>query len=460
MMRKEIHNEIKKYLLESSWCDYSSGNKIKRIIEDFKKKNTGIADDDKSVLKSIAEETRSGTLIKVKILHHKTGVILKIVIYGANGEDIYFQRDTYLKNAFNAETITSLLKVWLKEYRWLIPYDGKILNVFQEQFISDVKADSGVSVGDEVEIVRLKAKKGRLWSREILGWDTELIAKAQINKKSYIQSLGTILFKEPGKRVQVGDWVIIKKLNRKNKSKEIRSSLKNKKHTRIGLGTASLFFTVGTGAVTSISESGTTKEISGYPVGFSLGTEIWLTRKYWGGLDISQKWSTYEGGTYNSTSNSTGAYKLKFGYRYPTKKFVYERYINIFSGFGRYSYSVKNQPLDNFVATMFQGILLGINGHLPVRISGNKLKVFFVLDMILDLDIFLWQKYWEQYSIFGEVKSISSISFTFGASYLYRRNLWLDISYERSSNSATFDTPGISSQFVEGDIKLGVTYNY
>ena len=154
----KVFLNIENYLKESDWCYYKYNSEILNILGSYKN-NLSSHLRNKNVLKLVAEKTKAGSLIKIRLTKKNKGVRLRLIIYGPNGVDIYFDETTDIEKIDIGE-ITGTIKNWLNIFSKEIPYDGKIVGILGDQFTVDMGHEMGFISGTIVKIIRpLKKKK-------------------------------------------------------------------------------------------------------------------------------------------------------------------------------------------------------------------------------------------------------------------------------------------------------------
>ncbi len=451
----KVYEEVERYLRSSQWCYYRPNSEIINILGNFKR-NLNEHLNNPDVLKVVADKTKAGSLIKVDIENIGKGVIAQLIVIGANGRDIYFKEKLQLESN-DAVVIGQTVKNWLNLYEKSIPYDGRILGILGNQFTVDLGKDYGVFVSDNVEILRPVRKKKHPLFKEIVDWETEKLAVGRIFYVSTTQSQGKIDKYSTRKRVEIDDWVLLKKSEEKRKSDLLRLPYErmdeNKKYSFGRLGTVGLSALLGSGKVSS-STGSATNNMSGMLLGVRIHGELWATRNYWGSLEISSKFGTYKqksgtlGTSTNSASNSI--WKIKGGYRYLPLGFFYGPQLDGYVGYAKYGYGLDNQSADKIGDVSFSGIILGGKGSLPIM---KRYRAF------LRLEFMLTSSYSEQEVLYGEDESSSNYNVEIGGSYKYSPNMSIEGGIDFSSNKAEF-TNGRSITLKDTTFNGGVRFNF
>lgn len=451
----KVFEEVERYLRSSQWCYYRPNSEIINILGNYKR-NLNEHLNNPDVIRVVADKTKAGSIIRVDIESIGKGVITHLKVIGENGRDIYFKEKIQLETN-DPVVIGQTVKNWLNLYEKNIPYDGRVLGILGNQFTVDLGKEYGVFVNDNVEVLRPIKKKKHPLFKEVVDWETEKLAKGRIFYVSSTQSQGKIDKYTTRKRVEIDDWVLLKKSEEKRKNDSLKLPYEqrdeNEKFKFGKLGTVGLFATVGSGKVSSTTGSGT-NIMSGMLMGVNIHGEIWATRNYWGSLEIASRFGTYKqksgslGTTTNSASNNV--WKLKAGYRYLPLGFFYGPQVDGYVGYAKYGYGLDNQAADKIGDVSFSGLILGGKGSVPIL---KRYRAY------LRLEFMLTSSYTEQEVLYGEDESSSNYNIEIGGSYKYSPNMTVEGGIDFNSNKADF-TNGRSIAFKDTSFKGGVRFNF
>ena len=446
----KVFEDVERYLRDSDWCYYTSNSEILNILANYKKNLDQVLENPR-VLKIISEKTNTGSLIKVKVENEVKGVNVEIEVIGKNGEDIYFKESTRL-NTEEHKVISQTIKNWLVVYEKQIPYDGIITGVLGNQFTLDVGTNRSMFQGNEVVVLRPLGKRNHPLLKEIVDWETEKLGEGKVIHSSDTQAQGNILSYSTKKRMRVGDWVLLER-NKDSNLVEKRKYEEDNPYEFGKLGEVSLLFNVGKGSATS--ENPDVKKIGGTLLGVDLRTSLWITRKYWVGLDIGKTFgslSSEEGSLSRSENDmSNSLFNLKFGYKYLPMGFFYGPQIDAFIGYGSYTYGLDSSPADGMTEVSFKGILMGARGSIPVQK---------IIRLYMELSLLFNPSYDEEGAVFGEEDSARNYALEFGGKYLYAPNMTFDLSYGVNSSKASFTNPEKSITVKQSTFKLGTTFTF
>ena len=446
----KVFEEVEYYLKESDWCTYQSNSEILNIFANYKKNLDAILEN-KKVLKIVSEKTRTGSMIKVKIINQVKGVDVSIRVIGENGEDILFKEETRL-NSDDYTVIAQTIKNWLDVYEKNIPYDGRVIGVLGNQFTIDAGTAHGIFTQNEVIISRPMVKRKHPLLKEIVDWDTEKIGSARIIHTNKTQSTAKVLQYDTKKRLKVGDWIIAKKPD--DKTFIEKPKYEQKSDFEFGkLGTVGLLFNIGKGSATATSTD--IKKLGGTIFGIDLTGTIWATRQYWASLSLGRKIGTLkkEEGTLTNNSNSLSLSKmdLKMGYKYLPMGFFYGPQVDAYFGYASYTFGLDTSTADGFTEVSFKGILLGAKGSFPIQ---REFRAH------LELGFLFSPKYTEEANVYGGDDSASAYNIDVGGSYLYSPNMTIDASYGITSAKAKFASPTASLKVKESALKVGTTFTF
>lgn len=447
----KVFEQVEQYLQESEWCYYRPNSEIINILANYKK-NLSSHLDNKEVLKIIAERTKTGSLIRTKIINQVNGAEIQLTVLGDNGEDIYFKESTTIKGD-DAALMAQTIKNWLDIYEKTIPYDGRVIGVLGDQFTVDIGKTYGVSVDHDVIISRPEGGARHPLLKEVVEWKTQKVGEGTIFHIAESQSQGKMQEYEQKRRLKIEDWVILKK-NQKQKIKQ-DEPIEDPEGQDFGkVGTFGLFFNIGNGSATLITPS-STKKIGGTLLGIDLEAEVWATRNFWAGMDVSRKLGTFkkkEGLLQNESNSVTiGTYKAMVGYRYLPLGFFYGPRVDGYIGYANYNYGLDTQASDGFTEASFKGLMLGVGGSIPL---------FKVVRIMLDIDFMVKPKYAEEVALYGEADSTSNYHLEGGVQYLYSPAMSLDASLGFSNSKAKFQDSTNKLTFKETSLKLGATFTF
>jgi hypothetical protein len=448
----KVFEELELYLKEGTWCFYESNSGILDILSNYKR-NLNAYLENKDVLRTIAEKVQAGSLIKVSIMSVMKGVDVKVKILADNGSDIYFKEETRL-DSDDPIIIAQTVKNWLDVYEKSIPYDGRIIGVLGDQFTTDLGHGYGAYAQNQVQITRPIRKKKHPLLKEIVGWETQIIGNGKLFHVSSSQSQGNITQYENRKKVNVDDWVVLKKeIKGENKKtndeyyKEINANSFGKH------GTIALHATLGTGSDTLVDT--TTKKIGGIVFGIDVVAEIWATRDWWGSLELGRSFGSYskEEGVLTSPSNtfSGSIFKLKAGYKYLPLGFFFGPQIDAFAGYASYSYGLDTSVTDLISGVTFSGILFGVRGTLPIH---KLVKISLQLDFIFN------PAFAQDVNLYQSPSSTSNYHMEIGGSYVYSPSMTYELTVGYISSNANFKTGPKSVMLKNTDVKIGAVFTF
>jgi len=451
----KVFEEVERYLKESEWCYYKTNSEILNILGNYKR-NLEVHMENKDVLRILAEKTKAGSLIKVKVKSNVKGVDVEVRVIGDNGEDVYFKENTSL-NRSDPVLVGQTVNNWLDLYSKRIPYDGRIVGVLGEQFTVDIGKTYGVFSGTEIEIKRPLRKKRHPLLKEVVDWDVEKLADGRILQPSRAQSHGRIVRYFSNKKIEINDWVLL--LSKKKKTVVVEKGdfeeLDDKKNEyKFGkIGKVGIFAVVGSA---SHSQSGSaSKKLSGSNFGMNLKAELWATRKWWGSLDIGKKFGslsqeegTFSKDTFDIDMNSL---KLKLGYKYLPMGFFYGPQIDGYFGYASYSYGLDTSSSDNITEVSFKGPLLGTNASMPVM---KNFRAYLQLDFILSTG---FDESTELHT--SEEESASNFSVGFGGIYTYSPSMNIEGGLIITNNKVKFVDES-EVKIKDSSLQIGATFIY
>ncbi len=447
----KVFEEVENYLKDSNWCTYKSNSELINILAQYSR-NFESHLKNKDVLKVVSDKTKAGTMIRIEMQDQLQMVNLSVEVVGENGEDIYFKEKTQLKSKDEALIARTIIN-WLEVYEKTIPYDGRIKGILGDQFTIDIGKKSLVFNGNEIVIERPIGKRRHPLLKEITDYETEKIADAKVFDVSDTQAQAKVTNYETNKKLRLEDWVRVRSES-KRKAIEQANFDDDKKEAEVGkLGQVGMYLTMGPG---SVDLSGTTsKSSSGILYGFDIEGEIWATRNYWIGLDVSQKIGTYskETGTFTNNENKTNnsVFRLKAAYKYLPLGFFYGPQVDFYGGLGKFKYGMQTQTSDGFSEFTFSGLMLGARGSLPLA-DGFRMYLIF--------DFHLTSSFEEKTRVYGSDESSSHYRLEAGGNYQYEPNILLSGGLNIMSNKANFTGNTKELQFKDFSAKFGAIYTF
>lgn len=446
----KVFEEIENYIKDGTWCTYKSNSELINILGQYSKNLEGHLNN-KDVLKVIADKTKAGTMIRIALVLGANTADVKVEIIGENGEDRYFKEQTQLKNT-DPMVIAQTVKNWLDVYEKTIPYNGRVKGVLGDQFTIDIGKKSQIHNGSDIVIERPTTKRQHPLLKEVIDYQTEKIADARVFDVSDNQAQAKIISYEGNKKLRIEDWVKVRSVESRKVIEQVAYGEKD--DNEFGkLGSLGIFLNVGSGSVT---QSGAAeKSMDGMLIGGDLEAELWATRNYWVGLDFGKKFGSYKKnvGTFSSDSNSTDntAVRFKAGYKYLPLGFFYGPQVDIYGGYGSYTYGINTNTTDGLTEFNFSGLLLGVRGSIPI-LEGTR--------MYLLIDFLLTSSYKEKVVTFGPDDSSSNYRLEVGGQYAYETNITLSGGVQILSNKASFKGATKEEQFKDTSVKVGAIFTF
>ncbi len=447
---------LEDYLKSSDWCYYQSNSEIINILGNYRKNISGHLKN-KEVLKLISEKSDSGALIRIDIENQIKGISLSIDVIGSNGSDVYFKEKTKL-DSVEPEFIALTVENWLKLYEKTIPYDGRIIGILGNQFTLDVGRGYGVRVGDSIKISRPLRKRKHPLLKEIVDWETKVLARGKIYNITNSQAQGKIEEYNTRGKIKLEDWAIIG--GGKSLAEQINVSEEDAEKYKFGkLGSVGLYFDLGMGTETLTESDGSENVAGGMLLGLQTKLEMWITRKYWGSLEVGKHYGNYskKKGNISSDTNviDTLTYKLKAGYKYLPLGFFYGPQIDGYLGYASYNYGLDTDRTSGITETTFSGILVGMRADVPVY---NQYRLF------VKIDVLPYAAFDEEIKLHGGEKSSLGYDFELGATYSVSPTMSLYGSLNVVSNKAKFESGtshGIRTiTFKENNLRFGTQFTF
>jgi hypothetical protein len=445
----QVFEDLENYIKESSWCTYRSNSELINVLGQYSK-NLENHLGNKDVLKVIADKTKAGTMIKVSLELSPGFTEVKLEVIGENGEDKFFKENTQLKSN-DVSLISQTIKNWLDVYEKTIPYQGRVKGVLGDQFTIDIGKKSNIYNGAEIIIERITGKRQHPLLKEIVDYQSEKIAEAKVFDVSDNQAQAKVIQYEGNKKLRLEDWVKVRSSEQRKAIEQLNYG--NEKEENGKLGTAGIFLNFGAG---SASQSGSTdRSKKGLLYGANLESELWLTRAYWVGIDISKSLGNYSTDTGSFITNSYTAnnsiFRFKFGYKYLPMGFFYGPQLDVYAGYASFDYGFNTNTNDGYTDFTFSGMLVGMKGNIPIY---EKIRMYLVLDFLVT------SSYKEQNAVFGSDESSSHYRIGAGGTYNYEQNIMISAGLEALSNKASFTGATKEEQFKDISAKVGTIFTF
>jgi hypothetical protein len=447
----KVHEELETYLKNSSWCYYRSNSGLISIFSKFRN-NLPTHLKNKEVLKVVSQKAKAGSIIRINLTSHISGIEVQMDIVGDNGEDIYFSEKVLLDKD-DITLIVRTVKNWFNLYEKNIPYDGRVIGVLGDQITIDIGKTYKINIGDQMVIRRPLAKKRHPLLKRIVEWETIVLAKGKVFSVSDRQALGVIKTYTTKQKLIVGDWVRLVKMPQKDMTQRYSyPEIKANEFGKLGtLGIAIDFSKSDTSTVTS----GANKSVGALIFGLSVEAEVWVTRQYFGIFEFGRRFGSLskKSGTLvqDAVSTTEGTFKLLGGFKYLPLGFFYGPQIDFLAGIGTYSYNMDNVAADGFGENEFTGIIFGIRASLPLH---REFRGF------VSAEIMPFPKFKETSSIYGGSSSISSVQLEIGGKYQYNPLITLDGSFQMTSNKASFGGANSSLHYRSTAFKVGGSFSF
>lgn len=446
-----VFEEVEKYLKTAGWCDYKSSSEVISIFSKYRDQLDSYLDDP-SVIKTVADRLRVGSLIRIKLKYEVDKIDVNLEVYGEDGKEVYFSEKAVL-NKVDVYSIKSRVESWLEIYEASIPYDGKVLGVLGDQITFDFNKTKRVGVGQEFKIVRLKGRKKHPLLKKIVEWDAQPVGHGKIFNVSRTQAIGNIKVYTSENQVVVGDWVRLEKYHPKIPP----STFNDDKYSeqKFGkLGELALSFSLNSHTATT-STAGGSKKMGGYILGINAETEIYITRNYFAQAEFSKRVGSLDKESGSPSSSSTNqdmtTLKLVGGYKYLPMGFFYGPQINFYGGFVSYSYKLDESASDGHGQNSFSGLLFGVGGSVPIE---KGIRAFASGEVIPFGD------FSDDDNIFGSTKSTSSMVFEVGGTYLWAPGLTIIGSFEVTNNSGKFKGNNSEVGYSNSAFKIGGLFSF
>jgi hypothetical protein len=311
----KVFEQLEKNLKQSHWCTYVSNSGLIGIFSKYRE-NLNQHLKEKDVLKTVAEKLKVGSLLRINLISELNGVEVQLEVNGEDGEDLYFSEKTLLASD-DVDLISQTVINWLEMYSKMIPYDAKINGILGDQITLDVGKGYPIKVGQEFVVKRPTQKRKHPLLKKIVDWDSDVLAEGKIFNISENQALGMVKVYKTDRKLNAGDWVRLTQV--KQDFIEVDKIEEKVEENPGSLGIVSLALFTSSASVDNSTATGSNR-MSGYLFGFDFRGEGWLTRQYFGILEVSRsigKLTKASGSPDKSSINSSfGKFKLMGGYKY------------------------------------------------------------------------------------------------------------------------------------------------
>lgn len=445
-----VFQEIEKYLKNSEWCFYKTNSEILNILSHYRK-NLNDHLNNPEVLAILADKTKSGSIIKVKLTRDMKKFIVELKIFASNGSDIIYRNKSFAEND-SIEVISQIIKNWLDIYKTTIPYEGRVIGVLGNQFTMDIGKALGAYPKGKINIVRPIQRKKHPLLKEVVNFQTRDIADGIIFHVNQGQSVGNVKVYMGKNQVQVGDWVVLDKKDQ-GMIKTEGGFADPKKYSFGKLGQVSVGLGLGSGSATIEGDNTDLVKIGGVVYGINVRSELWITRYLWAGIDIEKYFGSYgeKEGTVSLDSNGAdpGKTRIKVAYKYLPLGFFYGPQIDAYLGYKNVSYGFDSS--DGFTSFSISGILAGVRGNIPLH---KLLRMYLSLEFLISAD------YAEDTDNLGVADSASNYEIELGAIYNLQPNMKIQGFFTINDAEATFRNPTTVMSVKETGIGGNVLFNF
>ncbi len=447
----KVFEELEKNLKQSHWCTYVSNAGLIGIFSKYRE-NLAQHLKEKDVLKTVSEKLKVGSLLRVNIISELNSVEVQLEVNGEDGEDIYFSEKSVLKSD-DVQVISQTVLNWLDVYSKMIPYDAKINGILGDQITLDVGKGYPIRVGQEFVVKRPTQKKKHPLLKKIVDWEADILAEGKVFNISENQALGMVKVYKSEKKLSAGDWVRLEPM--KQDFLEVEKIEEKQKEEPGTLGVLSLSLFTSSASVDNSTPTGSNR-MSGYLFGFDFRGEGWLTRQYFGILEVSRsigQLTKASGSPEKSSLNSSfGKFKLLGGYKYLPIGFFYGPQVDVYGGWANYLFDLDYSANDGFGQANISGIVLGVAANVPI----NREYRFMVR-----ADFIPFPTFKDEDSIYGPNDSTSAMNLEVGLKYQFTPNMTLDGGLETLSAKGRFNSSFKEISYHDNiKLKFGASFNY
>ncbi len=447
----KVFEQLEKNLKQSHWCTYVSNSGLIGIFSKYRE-NLNQHLKEKDVLKTVAEKLKVGSLLRINIISELNGVEVQLEVNGEDGEDLYFSEKTLLASD-DVDLISQTVINWLEIYSKMIPYDAKINGILGDQITLDVGKGYPIKVGQEFVVKRPIQKRKHPLLKKIVDWDSDVLAEGKIFNISENQALGMVKVYKTDRKLTAGDWVRLTPV--KQDFIEVDKIEEKMEENPGSLGIVSLALFTSSASVDNSTPTGSNR-MSGYLFGFDFRGEGWLTRQYFGILEVSRsigKLTKASGSPDKSSINSSfGKFKLMGGYKYLPIGFFYGPQVDIYGGWANYLFDLDYSANDGFGQANISGVVLGVAANVPI----NREYRFSVR-----ADFIPFPTFKDSDSIYSSSETTSAMNLEVGLKYQYTPRMTLDGGLETLSAKGRFNSSFKEISYHDNlKLKFGASFNY
>lgn len=430
----QVYQQTEDFLKDVKWCYYKPNSGVYDILNKYQDKLDEYLDK-KEVLELVAEKTHTGALLRIQLKPQNIGVTVKLRVMGENGEDIYFQDEKLFADK-DISAIGDSIKKWLETYSQLIPFDAQIITADQKTFKADMGTNIGFDKEMDVKIVRFQNKKIHPLTKEIVDWEKKELGMGKIGDVEDEESSGEIIHLVSESNPVPGDWLIKQGPSKETVPKEKKGTPK--------YGYVSLALELGNADQTTESYN-YYNTYKGSMFGAYLKGEVWFLENLWSSLELEGRTGDLKGDYYPTSDKETRSFfKLKAGYRFLTSDSFFGPQIDVYLGYGGYSYQPDYPYLGGPVDAIFQGLILGTKGSIPI---GEKFRISLELEMIYASG--KTEKY--------RGDNVPGYSIFLGGNYFFKPKLSADLSIGGYNNTFENIVPGENVVYKDTSLRLGAS---
>lgn len=442
VLGSKVFEGLELYLKEGTWCQYQSNSDLLTVFSRYRQ-NLPQHLKTPQVVRVVADKLHTGSNIRVSLVSEINGVEVHLDVVAGDGETIlYSERSLLAKD--DLEIATQTVRNWLEVYGKTIPYDGKITGILGDQITVDHGKGYPVKIGQDFTVLRYRAVKKHPLLKKVVDWDTAALATGKIFSISEDQTLGIVKVYKSENKLQTGDWVRLEPL-RAEQGIDTSKYPEDEKDSFGKLGMASVYGSLASSSLRTSTSTGK-ERLSGLLYGFQGRAEAWVTRSYFGMIELGRSL-----GTLKNTTYQRGSFKLGGGWKYLPLGFFYGPQVDVFGGYASHLYKADYDANDGTGEFGMSGIFLGAGTNFPV---GRQYRA------VLRAEILPFPNFSDTDSVYGSVKTRSWLQLEAGVKYLMSSNLTIDGIVEMSSTKATFKGAVKSVSAQDTALKFGASFNF
>lgn len=439
-----IFIEIEKFIESKRLCELYQQSDLIELLSGHEE-NLSTYLENSEILKLIAQKTKTGSILKTKLIHSNENAILELRIYAEDGINLLFHRQqTYQFK--NQQLAIETFKNWLIEYGKYLPYHSRIIEKNQDSFLIEKSHFFKPDENYEVFIFRPnKELRGGLYH-----FDKMIIGKANIEIQANRSGLGKLQSYLSDFKIKAGDWISIEKITKSMKRKDqislpLRMDIGEQNHLGIG-------FNLGIGD-TEIDQGTSTDEIGGIIYGVNILFQYWISHRFFVAGNFSNTLGSLGVRERSTTTDFYGepsSIQYELGVKLP--QFTFLKKNQFLFSIARSKTSYHHRLSEKFTPFNISSLLFKTEWRYPLK-DRNFLSISYSKS--------LSSNYKEKNVLNGEADSASQSIYKLSMFFLpLGQNRYHSIFLEMNNKKAEFDSALFNLTATESRIGYQIYFNF